>query len=351
MRTNREAAMLDKKRTRISLACLRCRQRKIRCDGAEICEHCRLAGVECEHVKVTREQNAEARARKERAKARKQISDSPNRPSLARASTTNNASAKIEATSGSALKRAKSFSPVRADHLQAQPVPNGLTLPHPRSPVVSSTTPHWAWYPTDASSYGHQLVHPPASLVPRDYHPPLHPQAQDLIHPTQPHLDALMRYGLAYSQDDAHLPLHPAQGLYPVLPNLSPAAFTHRTQSNSTSTSSSLQHHDESLLTSATTSPMEQAKSISASPAGYFHHPLEPLDAGDDIIGPAQAMMSTLGHEPIYTITNPYHRYVPPSPARQHASFLSCCGSREMRCNVRDCGTKLRNSMNSLYLA
>lgn len=44
-----EISVSDIPRWRISKACEECRRRKIRCDGGEPCQHCKLRGSECEY--------------------------------------------------------------------------------------------------------------------------------------------------------------------------------------------------------------------------------------------------------------------------------------------------------------
>ncbi|KAK9894150.1 hypothetical protein P389DRAFT_103928 [Cystobasidium minutum MCA 4210] len=56
-------------RRRITIACLRCRHRKIRCDGSEPCNKCNSAGADCQYYAVTKEENQAAREKKALAKA------------------------------------------------------------------------------------------------------------------------------------------------------------------------------------------------------------------------------------------------------------------------------------------
>lgn len=56
-------------RRRITIACLRCRHRKIRCDGSDPCNKCKSAGTDCEYYAVTKEENQAAREKKALAKA------------------------------------------------------------------------------------------------------------------------------------------------------------------------------------------------------------------------------------------------------------------------------------------
>lgn len=62
-------------RRRITLACLRCRTRKIRCDGAaDKCSKCDAAGARCQYLPVTKEENQAARDKKATSKLKRTTS-------------------------------------------------------------------------------------------------------------------------------------------------------------------------------------------------------------------------------------------------------------------------------------
>ncbi|GAA93543.1 uncharacterized protein L969DRAFT_51719 [Mixia osmundae IAM 14324] len=290
---------VDKKRTRISLACLRCRQRKIKCDGADICQHCRVARAPCEHVRVTQEQNEAARARKLRAKAKRDLESSSPRSKTSRLDPNGKRVA---------AKHGKRNQPDSPEPLTAT---NGMTISYPPMPLAPLISPNYGWHHQEAGQHAHQ------SLVPRGYYlsPELnHPMTlpQEAIHPTQPHLDALMRHGLSYGQEDLSAPLHPLRPSlpYPIQTNLSSHSITphHYAPSHDESTASSSHHRamssgDISGQSSALTTPAEQPTCISNSPVECAHCALRQKSSSDAI----SAVQTT------YLAPNVYSHYVPQS--------------------------------------
>ncbi|GAA93553.1 hypothetical protein E5Q_00197 [Mixia osmundae IAM 14324] len=214
--------------------------------------------------------------------------------------------------------------------MHSLPATSGLPMPYLHSPVESFVSPTWPAQPGGLPR--HMLPALPAIIIPRGYHlSPDLPQQQlplpaETVHPTQSHLDALIRHGLACEQDShrisAHLVRSHAQLPYPIPTNQAAQSVIPQ-YTRAQPSSSSASHHRAPLTSSipatVATTPADTSQSIPVSPTSYCTCQFGSRGAGVAVSPAPASTSSSHRSESEYAATS-FQEYL---PASSHAQLTS----------------------------